>query len=318
MGTPDFSVPALKALADSDHKISLVITQPDRPKGRGRKTMPTPVKKVAQGLGLEIIQPQNINSPSVIEKINSLNPDLFVVIAFGQKLSKEVLNIPTIYPVNIHASLLPLYRGSSPIQAAISNLDKTTGITTMVMGEALDTGDMLLSAKTDISPEETAETLHDKLADMGGELICSTLDAISEDSLTPTPQNHEIATYAPMLKKIDGKIIWEESSEKICAKIRAMNPWPGAFTYLNGKVLKIFKAEPTRLKKSQAFDESTRSKVLSGTITESQYGEIHVASSNGTVNIIELMGKSGKRLTAEEFLRGHKLAKGMKLTDHDS
>ena len=318
MGTPDFSVPALKALLQSQHKISLVVTQPDRPKGRGRKTTPTPVKKVAQNSGIDIIQPENINSSSITEQLKSLSPDLFVVVAFGQKLSKEILDIPTIYPINIHASLLPKYRGSSPIQAAIANLDKTTGVTTMVMGEGLDTGDILLTCKTNITPDETAATLHDRLADMGAGLICSTLDAISDNSIKLVAQNHDISTYAPMLKKKDGEICWEESSKKICAKIRALTPWPGAFTYLDNKTLKIFKAEPILPSKTETNVKSSDCKVTPGTIIECHNNEIRVASGDGAVNILELMGKSGKRLKAEEFLRGNKLNKGMKLINNDS
>jgi len=318
MGTPDFSVQALKAIADSDNTISLVITQPDRPKGRGRKTTPTPVKKAAQDLSIEVLQPKDINTPEVINIIKSLKPDLFVVVAFGQKLSKEILSIPAIYPVNIHASLLPYYRGSAPIQAAISNMDKITGITTMVMGEALDTGDILLLTKTDIAPDETFETLHDRLSKIGGDLICATLDALSKNSLIPTPQNHEIATYAPMLKKSDGMILWEETSEKICAKVRAMTPWPGAFTYWNGKALKIFKTEIIQPNKCQIETESPAHIFSPGTITEHQYGEIRVATGNGAIRILELMGKSGKHLKAEEFLRGHKLERGTQFNNNDS
>ncbi len=307
MGTPDFAVPALKALLDCGHKLSLVVTQPDRPKGRGRKTTPTPVKKAALDYGIKVIQPEDINLSPVKKKLKSLNPDLFVVVAFGQKLSKETLDIPKLYPINIHASLLPKYRGSSPIQAAISNMDKTTGITTMVMGEKLDDGDILLSLKTDIAFDETAETLHDRLADMGGDLICNTLDAM--DSLTPIAQNHELATFAPMLKKNDGKINWRESNEKICAKIRAMTPWPGAFTFLNNKLLKIFKAEPIK---------AAMNDTMPGTIIEHQYNEIRVASGDGIVNILELMGKSGKRLKAEEFLRGNKFEEKARFTQNGS
>jgi methionyl-tRNA formyltransferase len=308
MGTPDFSVPALKALLRSRHRIDLVVTQPDRPKGRGRKTMPPPVKKIAENSGIDVIQPENINNGAIIEQIKALKPDLFVVIAFGQKLSKKILNIPVIFPINIHASLLPKYRGSSPIQAAIANLDKTTGITTMIMEESLDTGDILLVSKTDIASQETAETLHDRLADMGAELICSTLDAIAESSLKPIPQNHKLTTYAPMLKKNDGKIVWEESSEKICAKIRAMTPWPGAFSTFNNKNIKIYKAEAIKSDKSVA---------IPGTIVECHNNELRVATGNGIVNILELMGKSGKHLKAEEFLRGNKLEKGMIFISND-
>ncbi len=309
MGTPDFSVNALNAIAKSGHNIQLVVTQPDRPKGRGRKITPSPVKTAGQDLGIEIFQPEDINLQKIIKKLKSLEPDFFVVVAFGQKLSQEVLNIPRIYPINIHASLLPCYRGSSPIQAAIANMDKTTGVTTMVMDKELDKGDILLSSKIIIGHNETFETLHNKLSNLGGKLICQTLTAISKDNIIPIPQNHKKASYAPMLKKSDGKINWEESSEKICAKIRAMTPWPGAFTYLNNTILKIFKAEPIK---------ETRPKTVPGAIIESADNELHVGSGNGIVNIIELMGKSGKRLKAQDFLRGHQIKQGSKFNTNDS
>ncbi len=315
MGTPDFAVLPLKAIAKSDHKISLVVTQPDRPKGRGRKTTPPPVKKAAENIGLEIIQPENINTQSMQDKLKSLKPDLIVVVAFGQKLSKEILNIPTIFPVNIHASLLPHYRGSSPIQAAISNLDKRTGVTTMIMGEGLDTGDILLSSATDIAADETCSTLHDRLSAMGAELICTTIDGLTKNTINPVPQDNKAATYAPMLKKNDGKIIWNDSSGKICANIRAMTPWPGAFTYLEKKRLKIFRAIPVEL---SSYNTSQQSQITPGTIVEDQNNEIRVASKDGAVNILELMGKSGKRLTAEEFQRGNKITRGMKFSDNDA
>ncbi len=303
MGTPDFSVPSLDALLNAGHKISLVITQPDRPKGRGRKPAPPPVKQAALNAGIEVVQVENINDKTVTDKLKSLRPDLFVVIAFGQKLSRSLLDIPSLFPINIHASLLPRYRGSSPIQAAIANMDKTTGVTTMIMGEGLDTGDILLVSRTDIDPDETAGTLHDRLAALGADLICSTLDAIYSSSLTPTPQNNEAATYAPMLKKSDGEIIWTDSGKKICAKIRAMTPWPGAFTRFNKSILKIFKACPVDIPDSGAKP---------GTIVDCGGNRLIVACGNGGVNILELMGKSGKQLKTEEFLRGNKLEKGMK------
>ena len=223
MGTPDFSVNALLSLAaEKQFQISLVVTQPDRPKGRGRKLMPSPVKKAAKKIGLEVFQPENINSNESIEKLLSLDPDFFVVAAFGQILSEKILNIPRIYPINIHASLLPKYRGSSPIQAAIYNMDKKSGITTMVMAKGLDTGDILLSAPTTISQNDTAQDLHDTLALLGADLIVKTIQQILENQIKPIPQNHSRASYVKMLKKSDGEIDWNLSSRQVCAHINAM------------------------------------------------------------------------------------------------
>jgi len=245
MGTPDFSVDALLRLAaEKQFQISLVVTQPDRPKGRGKKLTPSPVKTAAQRIGLEVFQPENINSKESIEKLLSLFPDFFVVAAFGQILSKKVLNIPKIYPINIHASLLPKYRGSSPIQAAIYNMDKNSGITTMVMAEEMDAGDILLSASTSISQNDTAQDLHDNLTLLGADLIVETIQKILKNQIKPIPQVHSRASYVKMLKKSDGEINWNLSNKQICAHINAMTPWPGAFTKLNGKRVKIYKAVP--------------------------------------------------------------------------
>ncbi|MCP4115960.1 MAG: methionyl-tRNA formyltransferase [Desulfobacteraceae bacterium] len=300
MGTPDFSVPPLRALAEYDCEIPLVITMPDRPKGRGRKMVPPPVKTAALELGLEVIQPESMRSDEVRERLSALEPDLFVVVAFGHKLSQEILDIPKIYPINIHASLLPYHRGSSPIQTAILNLDKETGITTMVMDKDLDTGDMLLKSTTPIHDDDTAQDLHDRLADMGADLIIKTLDAIAEKRLTRTPQDHGKATLAPMLKKSDGKIDWAMTPEKISAVVRAMTPWPGAFTFLDEKRIKIFRVAPGE----------TRSDAKPGTVFLCDDQGIHVAAGEGSVTILELQGASGKRLTAAEFLRGKPIEPG--------
>ena len=300
MGTPNFAVLPLKALAEYNCDISLVITQPDRPKGRGKKMMAPPVKIAAQALGLNVIQPESMKENAIKERLAALKPDLFVVVAFGHKLSRGILEIPSIYPINIHASLLPTYRGSSPIQAAILNMDREAGVTTMIMDENLDTGDMLLTAKTTLSHDETAEVLHDKLAKMGADLIIKTLDAISENRMTPQPQNHTLATFAPMLKKENGKIDWNLSPERIDALVRAMTPWPGAFTFLQGKRIKIFKVSQSNRKTDCA----------PGTIFSCDNKGIHVAAKNGSVTIIELQGASGKRLRADDFIRGKKLETG--------
>ena len=298
MGTPDFSVDALLRLAaEKQFQISLVVTQPDRPKGRGKKLTPSPVKTTAQRIGLEVFQPENINSKESIEKIFSLTPDFFVVAAFGQILSKKVLNIPKIYPINIHASLLPKYRGSSPIQAAIYNMDKKSGITTMVMAEEMDAGDILLSASTPISQYDTAQDLHDTLTLLGADLIVETIQKILKNQIKPIPQDHSRASYVKMLKKSDGKIDWKLSSRQICAHINAMTPWPGAFTKFNGKRVKIYKAVP--INRTCEHDP--------GVIFLCDKQGIHVAAGEGYVSILELMGTSGKRLQAFQFLCGHKI-----------
>ncbi len=298
MGTPDFSVDALLNLAaNKNFNIPLVVTQPDRPKGRGKKLSPSPVKIAAQKMGLEIFQPEDINSRESIEKLSSFKPAFFVIAAFGQILTQEVLDIPKIYPINIHASLLPKYRGSSPIQAAIRNMDTHTGVTTMVMAKKLDTGDILLNATTPISPNDTAQDLHDTLSLLGADLIIKTLHKVLAKQIVPIPQDHLKSSYVKMLKKSDGEIDWSLSSRQICAHINAMTPWPGAFTQLDGKTIKIFKAKP--------FNKSTDSKP--GVIFQCDKKNIHVATGDGCLSILELMGTSGKRLQAFQFLCGHKI-----------
>jgi len=298
MGTPGFSVPALRAIAAQDNfDISLVITQPDRPRGRGKKLSFPPVKEAALELGLDVFQPENLNTQEGFERLAAIDSDYFVVVAFGQLLSQRILDIPRIYPINIHASLLPLYRGAAPIQAAVMNMDATTGITTMVMAKGMDSGDILLSSSTPINPEETAQELHDRLSVMGGQLIVETIEKINKNTLTPIPQDHSKATYVPMLKKSDGKIDWTRSNGAICAHINAMTPWPGAFTLLEGKRFKIFRALPS--------DKETS--LAPGQIFHGKGSGIHVATGENSVVILELMGSSGKKLTADAFLRGHKI-----------
>lgn len=303
MGTPDFSVPPLLALAKAGHEILLVITQPDRPKGRGKKMVPPPVKVAAQELGLRVIQPEKMGTPGIKETLLALKPDLFVVVAFGHKLSQDILDIPAINPINIHASLLPAHRGSSPIQAALLNQDQETGVTTMFMDKNLDTGDMLLRSVTPIQVSDTAQDLHDRLSAMGADLIVKTLDALADDQLTPIPQDHALATHAPMLKKSDGRIDWTLSPEKISAHVRAMTPWPGAFTHLNGQRLKIFRVTC----------HTTPTRAEPGTVLDCDDQGILVAAGNGTVSIVELQGASGKRLTAADFLRGKPVKPGVVL-----
>ncbi|MEH0021967.1 MAG: methionyl-tRNA formyltransferase [Desulfobacter sp.] len=299
MGTPEFSVPALHALAGVDEfEIPLVVTQPDRPKGRGKKLAPSPVKQAALELGIEVYQPEKLNTEASIERLERVSPDYYVVVAFGQILSQAVLDVPKIYPINIHASLLPLYRGAAPIQAAVMNMDKETGITTMVMAKGMDTGDMLLKSTTPVDPDETAQDLHDRLSDIGGKLIVDTIHRVNAGNLTPEPQDNDQATYVSMLKKSDGLIDWTKSDKEIRAHINAMTPWPGAFTHLDGKRLKIFKGVPGA---SPGGDHAP------GDIFRCDDSGIHVAAGENSVTILELMGASGKRMAASAFLRGHSI-----------
>lgn len=300
MGTPEFSVPALRTLAkEPGFDILLAVTQPDRPKGRGKKLSPSEVKEAALDLGIDVYQPEKINTPEGIERIGSLEPDYFVVVAFGQILSRQLLDIPKIYPINIHASLLPKYRGASPIQAAILNMDEQTGVTTMVMAEKMDAGDMLMMETTPVDPEDTASMLHDRLSRLGADLIVKTIHGIEQNKVSPVPQDHSKATYVSMLKKSDGQINWNGSAKAICAHINAMTPWPGAFTELCGKRLKIFKAVVS----SSPLETSAEP----GTVVSCSDKGLFVAAGDGVVQVLELMGSSGKRLDAAAFLCGNKI-----------
>ena len=306
MGTPDFSVPALQRLAaQPDLDVCLVVTQPDRPKGRGKKLTPSPVKTAALKLDIDIFQPEKTNTKEAVERLSSYQPDFYVVAAFGQILSQDILDIPKIFPINIHASLLPKYRGASPIQAAISNMDQVTGVTTMVMAKKMDAGDILLTSSTPINENDTAQDLSDRLGEIGADLIVETLHAILNDQLEPKPQDHSAATYVKMLKKKDGEIDWSLSNRQITAHINAMTPWPGAFTRLGNRHIKIFTARPsTQVSSSEP-----------GVIFLCDKKGIHVGTGNGNLTILELMGASGKRLTATEFLCGHKIDPPVKFNE---
>lgn len=298
MGTPDFSVPALQRLAATEaFHICLVVTQPDRPKGRGKKLAPSPVKAAALALGLEVFQPEKINTDESRERLASLQPDFFVVAAFGQILSQKILDIPRVFPINIHASLLPKYRGASPIQAAILNMDSVTGVTTMVMAKQMDAGDILLTKTTPIGEQDTAQDIHDRLGRLGADLIVETIHSVLSQRIFPVPQDHSRATHVKMLKKSDGRIDWTLSSRQICAHIHAMTPWPGAFTRLGATPVKIFRA----------LASDTAPHHDPGTIFLCDKEGIHVATGNGCLTILELMGASGKRLKAMDFLCGNKI-----------
>jgi methionyl-tRNA formyltransferase len=303
MGTPDFSVPTLKALHESQHKVLAVVTQPDRPKGRGRGLVPSPVKEVAGTFGYPVLQPHKIKEPWFVEEIIAMDPDLFVVVAYGRILPGSLLSIPRLGAINIHASLLPKYRGPAPIQWAMINGEQETGVTTMSMDEGMDTGDILLSAKVSIMPDDTAGSLHGRLAEVGAQLLIETLERLKKESLLGTPQDKSVATYAPLLKKKDGSIDWTKDAISLDAFIRGMNPWPGAFTLLSGKRLRVL----------QAKNLQGVAKEQPGTVLEGFPGDFNVATGRGILGLKEVQLESAKRLPAKEFLRGCPVPPGTRL-----
>jgi methionyl-tRNA formyltransferase len=300
IGTPDFAVPSLQALHQEDHLLALVVTQPDRPKGRGRKTAAPPVKQAALALNLNLLQPANPNNAGFANQIQRIQPDLIIVIAYGHLLSKEILQLPKFGAINVHASLLPKYRGPAPIQWALINGESQTGITTMFMDTGMDTGDILLARTEPILPTDTAATLHDRLALLGADLLVQTLKDMASQTLKPMSQDHAQATYAPLLKKQDGRIDWRKTAAELDLFIRGVTPWPGAFTFHNERRLKILKAVPI----------SEPVSAPAGTILKTFPEEMSVATGKGALSIVEIQSPSGKRLAIADFLRGYQLPPG--------
>ena len=303
MGTPEFAVPALRALHNNDLNVVLVVTQPDCRKGRGRRLSPPPVKKTAVNLGYPVLQPSSVRSVEFSNIIAEYEPDFIVVVAFGRIIKKNILDIPKIAAINIHASLLPKYRGSAPIQWAIIKGENKTGVTIMLMDEGMDTGDILLSSEIEISPDDTSDILHDRLADLGANLLIETLNAFDTGDIHPISQDHIQATYAPMLKKDDGRMNWKTPAQSLEAFIRGMTPWPGAFTFHGEKRLKIFKAKAI----------SANANDSPGTVMKGFPDELWIATGNGVLSVLEIQSESGKRLPIKDFLRGYALPPGTHL-----
>ena len=305
IGTPEFGLPSLRALsADTDFKILAVISQPDRPVGRSHKTVAPAIKQEALKLGLKILQPEKIRE--LTEEIKKMSPDIIVVIAYAQIIPEEILNLPKYGCINIHGSLLPKYRGASVIQAAIMNNDRETGITIMKMDKTLDTGPLIYQAKTLIAPTETSETLSDKLALLGGEVIGSSLKAYIAGKLKPLPQNNAQASYVPVLKKGDGQLDWNKPAEELERIIRAMQPWPGSYAKIkeSGEILKIAKVAPH-------FFELNDQPV--GKIFHYK-NKLTVQTGRDTLIIERLQLAGKKEISADEFLNGHREILGATLT----
>jgi methionyl-tRNA formyltransferase len=301
MGTPDFAVGTLQGLIDAGVDLIGVYTQPDRPKGRGKKLSPPPVKELALEHGIPVFQPQKLRAPEAVAELQQLAPDLIVVVAYGQILPQSVLDIPQQGCINVHASLLPKYRGAAPINKAIVDGETVTGITTMLMDAGLDTGDMLVKKSLEIGPDETAGGLHERLAVLGRETMEETLQQVLDGKLSPEKQQDDDSTYAPMMKKEDGLIDWSLSAQEIHDRVRGLAPWPGAFTMLDGDVLKI-----SCTGVSEGAGEP-------GVVLVASASGVDVACGDGVVRIGALQLPGKKMLPAADFLRGHQLTEGQKL-----
>lgn len=301
MGTPDFAAGSLKSLIDAGYEITAVVTQPDRPKGRSGQPVFSPVKEVAVAAGIPVLQPVRIKNPEETAKLLEYPADIYVIAAFGQILSKEILDQPRLGCINVHASLLPRYRGASPIQRVILNGEKETGITIMQMNEGLDTGDILYSKSLELAPDETFETLHDRLMNLGGETLLEALPLIEAGKISPVVQDDSLSNYAPLIKKEDGKIDWKKSSVQLYAQVRAFNPWPGAFTRLDGKVLKIWGAEPAEGKGNP------------GEVISVDKKSFTVACGEGALKIVSLQPEGKKKMDTASFLLGNKIETGTRL-----
>lgn len=319
MGTPDFAVPALKALAESaKHEVSLVVTQPDRPRGRSGKPAPSDVKLCAEQYGIPVFQPEKVREEASVERLRRENADIFVVAAFGQLLPKTILEMPRFGCINIHGSLLPAYRGAAPVQWAVLDGQKEAGDTIMQMNEGLDTGDILMQENIPLSADETAGSLYDKLSSMGGPLLLKALDAIEEGNVTPVPQGDSGTHYAKMLRKEMGNIDWTKSAEEIGRLVRGLNPWPSAYTHWNGKMLKIWMAEPVTQEELSALgcDEKNGmdlKEAQPGTVMIVTKDTLMVQTGNGLLALTELQMEGKKRMPVQAFLMGCRLQTGEKL-----
>jgi len=305
MGTPEFSVPTLMGLLESKEIIECVITQPDKRQGRGLKISSSPVKRVAMEYKIPVDEPKRIKDEKVIRLIKDIHPDLIVVVAYGEILPKAVLDIPSFGCINVHASILPKYRGAAPIQWAIINGEETTGITIMKMDEGLDTGDVILQKKVSISQDDTQETLSKKLSLLGRDGLMEVITLIKNGGLTTIPQDDSNAIYAPLLRKENGKIEWKKRSRDIYNQIRGMVLWPKAFSFLKGRRLNIFKSLLTNEKVNE----------FPGTIVEAKIDGLKVATGDYYIILKELQLEGRKKMNVRDFLIGYKLEKGEKFGD---
>ena len=308
MGTPDFAVPPLAALVENGYEVTAVITQPDKPKGRGKTLMPTPVKEEALKHEIPVYQPAKVRDPEFLETLQKLEPDMIIVAAFGQIIPKVILDMPKYGCINIHASLLPKYRGAAPIQQAVIDGEKESGVTIMKMGTGLDTGDMISQAVVKLREDETGGSLFDRLAETGAELLVRTIPSIENGTAVYTKQPEESPTpYAAMITKQMGLLDFSKSAVVLERLVRGMNPWPSAYTFLNNKTLKVWKC---------SVESGSCGKDVPGTITDVDKKGIHVACGEGTLILEEVQLEGKKRMETDAFLRGYHVTAGTVLKDH--
>jgi methionyl-tRNA formyltransferase len=306
MGTPDFAVLPLRAMKEAGYEVAAVVTQPDKPKGRGKTMLPTPVKEEAVSLGIPVHQPAKVRDPEFQETLKGIAPDLIVVAAFGQIIPKTILTLPRFGCINIHASLLPKYRGAAPIQQAVIDGEKESGVTIQKMGEGLDTGDMISKEVVVLSKEETGGSLFDKLSKAGADLLVKTLPSIFDGTAVYEKQPEESPTpYAAMITKQMGLLDFTKSAEVLERLVRGLNPWPSAYTFLNGKTLKVWKSSVGEEKGS----------ALPGTVVKTDRRGIHVACCDKTLILEEIQLEGKKRMDADAFLRGYPVEAGTKFSD---
>jgi methionyl-tRNA formyltransferase len=306
MGTPEFAVPSLQVLLDGQDVVVGVVTQPDQPSGRGMILHAPPVKKLAEAYQVPVFQPAKLRTPEALEPFRAWQPDLIVVAAYGRMLPNSVLTLPPLGCINVHASLLPKYRGAAPIQWAIAEGEEETGVTIMRISERMDTGDILLQKAIPIEADDTGGSLHDKLSTLGAEALRETLQLLKQGQLLARPQNEADATYTPIIKKEDGRIDWRLSAITIERRIRAFNPWPSAYTTFGGKLLKVFKAHLEA--------QPLRTHVNPGTVTEVSPVHLLVATGDGQLSLLEVQLEGKRRMPIEEFLRGHPIQQGALLS----
>ena len=304
MGTPDFSVPSLEALLRSPDQVVGVVTQPDRPKGRGQTLTPPPIKVLCQREGLPFLQPTKMKDPEFLDALRAWQPDLIAVTAFGRILPPVILELPPQGCINVHGSLLPKYRGAAPIQWAVMNGEAETGITTIMMDAGMDTGDMLLQERVQIEPDETAGALSPRLAAVGGRLLVETIRRLKEGDLPRVPQDHTQATLAPLLKKEDGVIDWRRPAIDIANQVRGMSPWPGAYTYAGEERWMVCRATATG---ELAVDHPP------GSVARLGKEGILVATGQGLLTITELQPANSRKMSAAQYLAGHSVAPGLLL-----
>lgn len=306
LGTPEFAVPSLTALVEVGHQVLAVVTQPDKPRGRGQHVQPSPVKTKAQELGLPVLQPERVSAPEFIEQMRALDPEAVVVVAFGQKIPPALLTLPPLGCINLHASLLPAYRGAAPIVHALWRGEEVTGVTTMYMDEGWDTGDIILQRPVPIRPEDTAGSLHDRLAAEGAQLLCQTLAQIAAGTAPRAPQDENRASYAPRLREEDAALKWERPALELHNQVRAFNPVPGAYFYWSGRRIKVWRTAVLK-KKGEAEAAGPPGEVVT---VDHQSGALWVRCGEGQLALLEVQPENRGRMTGAELARGYRIQRG--------